>query len=139
MENESVDKEQATVAAEVSETEDRVKAKMAKLQDVVEQTVQLKRLIKRNMKIEKSIKKRFWSQNMDVSFDNQRCSIPFILVKMQMIPNDPQPVEHDGSSKIRMNSAAPIECLGDVQVMNYIYPPEKARQTTSEREISKVR
>ena len=38
-----------------------------------------------------------------------------------------------------MNSAAPIECLGDVQVMNYIYPPEKARQTTSEREISKVR
>jgi len=43
---------------------------MVKLQDVVEQTVQLKRLIKRNMKIEKSIKRRFWSQNMDVSFEN---------------------------------------------------------------------
>jgi len=126
------------MAAEMNEAEDRVKSKMAKLQDVVEQTVQLKRLIKRNMKIEKSIKKRFWSQNMDVSFENQRCTIPFILVKMQMIPGDEMPVEHDGSSKIRMNSSQPIQCLGDVQVMNFIYPPEKARQTTSERE-SKVR
>ena len=61
MENEVFDKEQAAVSQEIQETEDRVKAKMAKLQDVVEQTVQLKRLIKRNMKIEKSIKKRFWS------------------------------------------------------------------------------
>lgn len=57
---------------------------------------------------------------------------------MQMIPGDELPVEHDGSSKIRMNSSAPIQCLGDVQVMNYIYPPEQARQTTTERE-SKVR
>lgn len=78
----NADEHLETIMATLSNTEDRVKTKMAKLQDVVEQTVQLKRLIKRNMKIEKSIKKRFWSQNMDVSFENQRCTIPFILVKM---------------------------------------------------------
>ena len=33
-------------------------------------------------------------------------------------------VEHDGDSKIKLHSTIPIECLGDAQVLNIIYPPE---------------
>ncbi len=123
---------------EYSAIENRVKAKVAAMQQVVGQIVQSKRLIKRNMRIEKEIRKQFLSQNQDVSFENQRLAVPFILLKMQEIHNDPAPLEHDGCSKIRLKSSIPIECLGDAQILNSIYPVDLATED-SENAISKIR
>ena len=40
------------------------------LQELAEKQIQIKRLMKRNKKIEKSIRKRFATLDMDVDFDN---------------------------------------------------------------------
>ena len=93
------------------------------LQELAEKQIQIKRLMKRNKKIEKSIRKRFATLDMDVDFDNQKCAIPFILAKVGEHP-DYDTVEHDGQSKIQLHSLTPIECLGDAQVLNHIYPTE---------------
>ena len=58
---------------------------MIQLQGMVEQQIKIKRLVKRNMKVERSIRKRMLKQGMDVSFDNQRCNIPFILIQMDKL------------------------------------------------------
>ena len=103
---------------ELLEQNDRVKEKMLQLKQMTEQQVKLKRLMKRNRKVERSIKRRFNDQGMDVEFTSQKCLIPFIIVKFEK-PTNPQvePVEHDGKSRITVNSSAPIECFGDAQVL----------------------
>lgn len=108
------------------------------MQQVVGQIVQTKRLIKRNMRIEKEIRKQFNLHGQEVSFDNQRLAVPFILLKMKEIKGDPAPLEHDGCSKIRLKSSVPIECLGDAQIINSIYPADLATED-SENAISKIR
>ena len=92
---------------------------------MVEKQVQLRRLVKRNRKIEQSILKRFQTFDMDVDFENQKCEIPFILAKISEHP-DYAGVEHDGTSKIYLHSSTQIQCLGDAQVLNHIYPVETA-------------
>ena len=82
-------------------------------------------MMKRNKKIERTIRKRFNAQDMDVSFENQRCCIPFILVKMTELEGQ-NSVEHDGRRHIQLHSSTPIECIGDAQVLNQIYPVEKS-------------
>ena len=54
---------------------------------------------------------------MDCNFENQRCQIPFVLVKMTEIPGCDS-VEHDGMSHINLHSSTPIECIGDAQVLS---------------------
>ena len=109
--------------AEVYEQNERVRQKAIHLQELLEKQIQIKRLLKRNKNIEKSIRKRFATYNMDVDFQHQKCGIPFILAKLgqhETLEN----VEHDGASKIKLHSSIPIGCLGDAQVLNIIYPPE---------------
>ena len=106
---------------DVGEVNARIKDKVGQLTEMVEQQVRVKRLCKRNRKIERSIRKRLLPQGMDVSFENQRCQIPFILVKMAKHP-DFEPVEHDGASLIKLHSSTEIDCLGDAQVISQIYP-----------------
>ena len=64
--------------------------------------------------------------------------MPFILLKMKEVKGDPAPLEHDGCSKIRLKSSVPIECLGDAQIINSIYPADLAKED-SENAISKIR
>ena len=54
----------------VSSANQRVKDKIIMLQELAEKQIQIKRLMKRNKKIEKSIRKRFATLDMDVDFDN---------------------------------------------------------------------
>lgn len=80
------------------------------------------------MKVEKSIRKKFLAQEMDVNFDDQRCQIPFILVKMSQMP-DSEGVEHDGHSQIKLHSSTPIECIGDAQVLAQMFNEEKEQDS----------
>ena len=109
--------EDKKLKSEVGGMNARIKEKVLQLTEMVEQQVRVKRLVKRNRKIERSIRKRFQPQGMDVSFENQRCQIPFILVKMAKHP-DFEPVEHDGNSLIKLHSSTEIDCLGDAQVIS---------------------
>jgi hypothetical protein len=59
---------------------------------------------------------------MEVNFENQRCQIPFVLVKMTEIPGV-NSVEHDGMSHIKLHSSSPIDCIGDAQVLAQIFKP----------------
>ena len=54
--------------AEVYEQKERIRQKAIYLQELLEKQIQIKRLIKRNKNVEKSIRKRFANYNMDVSF-----------------------------------------------------------------------
>ena len=103
-----------TQEANVKSMVERVRAKTQALREFTEQKIQIKRLVKRNRKIEKSIRKSL-GKNMDVDFENHRCNIPFILVKLMQPKNqeDFNLVEHDGFSKINLKSSSPIECMGD--------------------------
>ena len=92
-----------------------------KLQDMMSQNIRIRRLIKRNRRTERSIRKRLNAQGMDATFENQKCQIPFILVKMMQHPNY-QIVEHDGRSQVKLHSGAPIKCQGDAEIISQIYP-----------------
>ena len=85
---------------------------MIQVQVMLEKQIQIKRLVKRNRKIEKSIRNRFACYEMDVDFDEQKCAIPFILARLGTHP-ELENVEHDGKSRIQLHSSEPIECLGD--------------------------
>ena len=61
---------------------------MVQLQQMAEEQVKIKRLMKRNKKVERSIRKKMNEQGMDVSFTNQKCSIPFLLVASEKPTND---------------------------------------------------
>lgn len=104
----------------------------------MDQHIQCKRLTKRNMKVEKSIRKKFLAQEMDVDFEDQRCQIPFILVKMSQIP-DSEGVEHDGHSQIKLHSSSPIECIGDAQVLTQIFNETRPSADSNNLDYSMMR
>ena len=49
---------------------DRIKSKMGKIKELVDQQIQCRRLSKRNKKVEDSIRKKFRAQDMDVNFED---------------------------------------------------------------------
>ena len=57
-----------TEQADLLKINERVQDKILKAQLMAEQQVKLKRLIKRNKKVERSIRKRLLRQGMDVNF-----------------------------------------------------------------------
>lgn len=79
IESDDLDDRQGEIEHEITLLKARVKAKMERIQAIVEQSVQLNRLVKRNRKFELKVKRRLSPHSVEASFENQRCMIPFVL------------------------------------------------------------
>lgn len=65
--------DQKNLKEEVNTSNERIRSKMMKLQDMMSQNIRIRRLIKRNRRTERSIRKRLNAQGMDATFENQKC------------------------------------------------------------------